>query len=516
MNDNISHNKNRIKFEKHLRGNEPYWVDANGLLKGEWLAYREIEEKGNESQTIYMIIKKSFKYSYIDEFGFFYDRSTKKRFLNKKYDYIYYSGDGVFICEKNNKYGLIDKNENELTPTEFDSLSCTLDNNVYLCEINNRYGLIDGKGNKLIPAYYNKIEQTTNGPFIITSEKGKFLYNALDSKQSKIYTEIVPTSDSEYFVFEQDGKYGLLNYFGEVALKSLYSKEELKSYYSDSSAPILQFCIDKKPYNLYYDYKNIRYRLYLGYKRMFYNLIPIKEYDACFRIYHSESNIYITQKDGKYGILNHYQQVVSKPVLDDIILYNGQHVIAHYSTGSGRFINASFVIAIENGYYKLYDTNTCKCIIEHCEIIDYIDYRIENHSSFFFQYKKGNESGLITAAEKFIDYSEYKIKKFSKGDIYVTKNDKEGVLDLEGEMRLPCIYDDIQTLNIRKYRVRKDGVEEIIDLWPEREDYMVMHQSYRNHYEPRHYSKYNGAYGLSDEEIDTVFEGDPSAYWNID
>ena len=36
-----------------------------------------------------------------------------------------------------------------------------------------------------------------------------------------------------------------------------------------------------------------------------------------------------------------------------------------------------------------------------------------------------------------------------------------------------------------------------------------------------HYSKYVGSYaqdemGYSDEDIDTVFDGDPDAYWNID
>lgn len=35
------------------------------------------------------------------------------------------------------------------------------------------------------------------------------------------------------------------------------------------------------------------------------------------------------------------------------------------------------------------------------------------------------------------------------------------------------------------------------------------------------YEKYNGSYaqdemGYSDDEIDTIFDGDPSAYWNID
>ena len=39
--------------------------------------------------------------------------------------------------------------------------------------------------------------------------------------------------------------------------------------------------------------------------------------------------------------------------------------------------------------------------------------------------------------------------------------------------------------------------------------------------EPATYERYGGSYaqdemGYSDDDIDTIFEGDPSAYWNID
>lgn len=42
-----------------------------------------------------------------------------------------------------------------------------------------------------------------------------------------------------------------------------------------------------------------------------------------------------------------------------------------------------------------------------------------------------------------------------------------------------------------------------------------------NDYEEETYDKYNGAYaqdiaGYDDDTIDTAFEGDPEAYWNID
>lgn len=46
-------------------------------------------------------------------------------------------------------------------------------------------------------------------------------------------------------------------------------------------------------------------------------------------------------------------------------------------------------------------------------------------------------------------------------------------------------------------------------------------RNYIDNNEPDTYSRYAGSYaqdemGYSDDDIDTIFDGDPSAYWNID
>ena len=47
------------------------------------------------------------------------------------------------------------------------------------------------------------------------------------------------------------------------------------------------------------------------------------------------------------------------------------------------------------------------------------------------------------------------------------------------------------------------------------------HDSYNSYSEKPTYGRYAGSYaqdemGYSDDDIDTIFDGDPSAYWNID
>lgn len=65
------------------------------------------------------------------------------------------------------------------------------------------------------------------------------------------------------------------------------------------------------------------------------------------------------------------------------------------------------------------------------------------------------------------------------------------------------------------------------DDYPDEDDYEDCEDSYSHygnsdsHYEGQTYDRYNGSYvqdemGYSDDDIDTIFDGDPGAYWNID
>lgn len=60
-----------------------------------------------------------------------------------------------------------------------------------------------------------------------------------------------------------------------------------------------------------------------------------------------------------------------------------------------------------------------------------------------------------------------------------------------------------------------------IDLDDDEEYEILMNNQYEEDYWCRRYGNYRGSYaqdemGYSDDDIDTIFDGDPSAYWNID
>lgn len=63
-------------------------------------------------------------------------------------------------------------------------------------------------------------------------------------------------------------------------------------------------------------------------------------------------------------------------------------------------------------------------------------------------------------------------------------------------------------------------VHDIYDDYSEY-DYSDNYEDYSQGYEGPTYGRYSGSYaqdemGYSDDDIDTIFEGDPDAYWNID
>jgi len=71
-----------------------------------------------------------------------------------------------------------------------------------------------------------------------------------------------------------------------------------------------------------------------------------------------------------------------------------------------------------------------------------------------------------------------------------------------------------------KIKKSQDEYEEMtyFDEWTE-EMFELEHSS--EYDDEDTYERYNGSYaqdemGYSDDEIDTIFDGDPSAYWNID
>lgn len=85
------------------------------------------------------------------------------------------------------------------------------------------------------------------------------------------------------------------------------------------------------------------------------------------------------------------------------------------------------------------------------------------------------------------------------------------VITDEAIQELKYIYPDF-LITLEFEEARKVGLHNDYDNYSKHDN---------NEYEEETFERYNGSYaqdemGYSDDEIDTIFDGDPDAYWNID
>ena len=148
-----------------------------------------------------------------------------------------------------------------------------------------------------------------------------------------------------------------------------------------------------------------------------------------------------------------------------------------------------------------------------------------------------NDKGwVIVDVKKGNDCTEYYDDIYWHEDIehcYVKKNDKYGFINSIGEQVIPCVYDRLESIiwmdgvcsdcaifNGQIGRIRKCEFIPTITIDSSEKGDREYYRRLSNWERPK-YERYAGSYaqdemGYSDNDIDTLFDGDPSAYWNID
>lgn len=474
--------RRRIKMELRKGHFKSYYVDANNLLKGEWGGFKEDYGVGKNGEHIYGVYySRVWKYLGvnvchsewipIDEFGCFYNK-----FSCEKYDSVYKEREGLYICVKNGRLGLIDEAENVLLHTVYNNI---LTYNHLDCEL----------------------------ACIVTTETGKFIYNVSTKRMSKVYDDVFYAphkseyNEEKHFFYKHNDKYGIINVNDNVILSAIY---ECKKSVFDT--------------RLSYSFKDYEYSVFIK-EGLLYGLIQIDKYENCFRVGDKRDGFYITELGGKFGLLSSRRKTIAEPCFDDIILYktndnkSGFYMIKTRDKKKGMLIVLIFVIAKKRNKYWLYNAFTGKCYLENCDNIDFRDgYYFKSNP--YIEFDMNDVHGYVMSGGVTLTLNDYDDIDIDKDDIIVIKNSKKGLLNIDGYELLPCVYDDIQRKGRGYYLTIKEGVQETFDFHkPSCNNYGI--------YETQHYGRYSGSYaqsemGYSDEDIDTIFDGDPSAYWNID
>lgn len=259
-------------------------------------------------------------------------------------------------------------------------------------------------------------------------------------------------------------------------------------------------------------------------------------YDVCIKISVSICGyFYITKKNGRYGFLDCLGREMNLPAFEDVF-FAKQHFYG-YTFKSIAHKSEFFMIAIVNGKYYLYKINTMtthELIISECEEMEMLEeckYYCGNEYYYPYVYFKKNgiegyvnEDGLIVSTETFDKIEPVKVDNVGRPYFLVYKNGKVGLLGDRRNLLLACIYDKVIKITRCKSIVVENGQEKNV------ENGSCFNFNYSDPYAEldddedlsnKSYSRYSGSYAqdemwYSDDEIDTLFEGDPDAYWNID
>lgn len=265
----------------------------------------------------------------------------------------------------------------------------------------NKCGVIDKKGNIVIDASYNAIQiPNPSKPVFLcvgeyNKETKKYDIKAFNDKNEQIFTqyksvaaipiqtniETTPYEKSS-LIYEQDGKYGLINLEGKVITEPIY--EEITS-------------------------------------------VEYKE------------GTFAVKQDGKTGVINLKGRTIIKPEYETIASDN-------YYNEKTKNKTTGFIVSkkTEDGYRYGYVNYRGKVILkpEYTELERITE--IANEKDIYFIAFKEGQAGLLKDKKQILDYVYEDIDYSSLNDVFVVqRNAKKGIVDKEGKTIVGTEYDNI-------------------------------------------------------------------------
>jgi len=302
------HNQYRVKVGK-------YW----GLLDNNqnWVLSPEYDEIQGDIRGAK--IMKDNQVGYIDYF--------RKILIPTDYDdikQVKYIKPILFFAKKNNKWGMVDKDANPITPFKYDKL-------VVRTEIisfqNGKCGLMDREGKELTPQIFTKISKYAHGakgPFLRVEQDGKFgIINTLgnwilpcqfDGVGSFHFNKFI--EEPKLFPVEKNRKMGFAKEGGKVVIPFLF--DQVKQFNQGVSIVVKNgktFLINEKG-----------------------NQITKKHYDNIYRVRQGETTM-IVDRDEKRGLIDNKGNEILPPIYDTMYqvggIYNSKLITVFLTENDG-------------------------------------------------------------------------------------------------------------------------------------------------------------------------------------
>lgn len=374
----------------------------------------------------------------------------------------------LFICFTDEQYTILDSKKRELFE-EFEDVfvlmiseeTLEMEKNVLGYKENGKYGLIDLSGKKLTEPIYESIRSLKNKPGNLLVKKDG-LYGVLNENGEVIIPEKYNTIKSDEFSSETEGYtktgyiisektktgiiYGYIDYAGKVLIKPKYESIARATEYQEEDIYLIVMANGKKGV-----FKNKKQIIKNKYQSINY-------YDT--------SNIFIVNRNGKFGFYNNS----GKEIL-------GTKYTSYSLAGNYIFVKKDETAELYDIHGNLVNSNNYRSIIE------------TGNPSFFIAEDEAGYYSIISKDSK-IDNKYTNISyAFDNFFIFTTEEGKSGVLNVYTGIEIEPEYDsilltgtvnalearkgnivDIYSRNIEKILTMRDGIVENIG-----KDYLVIH-----------------------------------------
>lgn len=449
---------------------------------------------------------------------------------------------------------------NKFDCEEYDWVERIYESDYYICRKRDKYGIMNGDGYIVIDIVYplitrlpqiidvdiddiywyepphvreyrkEELGENTKPNLIIkiTTYDGEYLLDLTSMHKSKIYDKIY-TFGKNYLI-ESKGLYGLLSRIGEEVVPPKYSK-------------VWPFDKTMTDWSIGEDYRTGAWfqietedrKIPIANNGKYYGEVSL-EYDECYRVGRDLVNMYFVKRKGKCGMIsynrlfNKYDEII--PIEYDSISFDTHNSLYKLKIleRTGKMNSITYAIVQNEKGYQLYDIIASKSATKYYQSLEFsynninrnrlwINPRDDFYYPAFFAREEENYALLSPSGIQSTDFIYQSIKSINYGLFSVCMDDQWGVIDAFGKQLVKCEWDEIVSACSNRATVKKDGKQIDIKIEDRRE------KKYSNNristYERQTYDRYNGTYaqdemGYSDDDIDTIFDGDPSAYWNID
>lgn len=309
----------------------------------------------------------------------------------------------VLSYEKDGKYGLIDYSGKELTKAIYDSVSSLTNKpGCILVKRDGLYGVIDSKGNTVIEAKYNTI-------------KGDEY-----SSEAEGYTK------TGYIISEKTDTgiiYGYINYEGKMLIEPKYES--------------ITRCLEYEDDDIYLVFMNN------GKKGVIKNKKTIIKAKYQSIRYYNVADIFVVNKNGKYGFYNNSGDEILEPIYTEYSL-----------AGNYISVKKDDSMMLYDTHGNLINTNNYKSIIE------------TSNPSYFIATDDSNYYSIISKDMQIENNYTNITYAFDNFFIFTTEEGKSGVLNIYSGIEVEAEYDYIIVLEDAKaLEARKDN---IVDIYSEK------------------------------------------------